>query len=144
MVLCIFCIINSILTLVRAFSFAFGGLKAAVHVHNALISKLINAPTQFFDQTPSGRILNRLETSKHFGSCVLFFILTLFLVPLFRFSSDLYTIDDSLPFILNILLANFVGLLGIVVVLSYVQVSPKLFSLVFKVLFFCFVGKELN
>ncbi|ESQ55603.1 hypothetical protein EUTSA_v10024220mg [Eutrema salsugineum] len=97
MVLCIFCIINSILTLVRAFSFAFGGLKAAVRVHSALICKLVNAPTQFFDQTPSGRILN-------------------------RFSSDLYTIDDSLPFILNILLANFVGLLGIVVVLSYVQV----------------------
>ena len=39
-----------------------------------------------------------------------------------RFSSDLYTIDDSLPFILNILLANFVGLLGIAVVLSYVQI----------------------
>ena len=38
-------------------------------------------------------------------------------------SSDLYTIDDSLPFILNILLANFVGLLGIAIVLSYVQVT---------------------
>ncbi|CAH2078696.1 unnamed protein product [Thlaspi arvense] len=106
MVLCIFCIINSILTLVRAFSFAFGGLKAAVRVHSALICKLINAPTQFFDQTPSGRILN-------------------------RFSSDLYTIDDSLPFILNILLANFVGLLGIVVVLSYVQVLFLLLLLPF-------------
>lgn len=34
-------------------------------------------------------------------------------------------IDDSLPFILNILLANFVGLLGIAVVLSYVQVLEK-------------------
>ncbi|WZY85088.1 hypothetical protein YC2023_031472 [Brassica napus] len=85
MVLCIFCFVNSILTLVRAFSFAYGGLKAAVRVHSALICRLINAPIQFFDQTPSGRILN-------------------------RFSSDLYTIDDSLPFILNILLANFVGL----------------------------------
>ncbi|KAJ4899955.1 multidrug resistance-associated protein 11 [Raphanus sativus] len=106
MVLCIFCIINSILTLVRAFSFAYGGLKAAVRVHSALICKLINAPTQFFDQTPSGRILN-------------------------RFSSDLYTIDDSLPFILNILLANFVGLLGIVLVLSYVQVLFLLLLLPF-------------
>ncbi|XP_065867125.1 ABC transporter C family member 13 isoform X1 [Euphorbia lathyris] len=105
-VLCIFCIANSSLTLVRAFSFAFGGLRAAVQVHNTLLNKLIDAPVEFFDQTPAGRILNRL-------------------------SSDLYTIDDSLPFILNILLANFVGLLGIAVVLSYVQVAFLLLLLPF-------------
>ncbi|CAK7336312.1 unnamed protein product [Dovyalis caffra] len=91
---------------IKAFSFAFGGLRAAVQVHNTLLSKLIDAPVQFFDQTPGGRILNRL-------------------------SSDLYTIDDSLPFILNILLANFVGLLGIAVVLSYVQVFFLLLLLPF-------------
>ncbi|XP_028766437.1 ABC transporter C family member 13 isoform X1 [Neltuma alba] len=96
-ILGLFCIINSFFTLVRAFSFAFGGLQAAIKVHNKMLGNLINAPVQFFDQTPGGRILN-------------------------RFSSDLYTIDDSLPFIMNILLANFVGLLGIAVVLSYVQV----------------------
>lgn len=104
--LCIFCILNSLLTLVRAFSFAFGGLHAAVQVHNKLLQKLVDAPVTFFDQTPSGRILNRL-------------------------SSDLYIIDDSLPFILNILLANFVGLLGIAVVLSYVQVMFVLLVLPF-------------
>ncbi|XP_035548110.1 ABC transporter C family member 13 isoform X2 [Juglans regia] len=105
-ILFIFCMINSFLTLVRAFSFAFGGLQAAVKVHDTLLYKLINAPVQFFDQTPGGRILN-------------------------RFSSDLYTIDDSLPFILNILLANFVGLLGIAIVLSYVQVLFLLLLLPF-------------
>ncbi|XP_058004711.1 ABC transporter C family member 13 isoform X3 [Hevea brasiliensis] len=105
-VLCIFCIVNSSLTLVRAFSFAFGGLHAAVQVHNTLLNKIIDAPVQFFDQTPAGRILN-------------------------RFSSDLYTIDDSLPFILNSLLAHFVGLLGIAVVLSYVQVVFLLLLLPF-------------
>ncbi|XP_027169805.1 ABC transporter C family member 13 isoform X1 [Coffea eugenioides] len=95
--LCMFCLVNSTLTLVRAFSFAFGGIHAAIQVHDRLLNKLINASISFFDQTPSGRILN-------------------------RFSSDLYTIDDSLPFIFNILLANFVGLLGIAIILSYVQV----------------------
>ncbi|KAG7036545.1 ABC transporter C family member 13 [Cucurbita argyrosperma subsp. argyrosperma] len=104
--LCIFCIINSFFTLLRAFSFAFGGLQAAVKVHDTLLNKLIHAPIQFFYQTPGGRILNRL-------------------------SSDLYTIDDSLPFILNILLANFVGLLGIAIVLSYVQVFFLLLLLPF-------------
>ncbi|KAL9250967.1 ABC transporter C family member 13-like protein [Drosera capensis] len=96
-ILGLFCLANSILTLVRSFSFAFGGLQAAVRVHNTLLHKLVDASVQFFDRTPRGRILNRL-------------------------SSDLYTIDDSLPFILNILLANCVGILGTAVVLSYVQV----------------------
>ncbi|KAI3939222.1 hypothetical protein MKX01_002090 [Papaver californicum] len=96
-VLSVFCLLNSLLTLVRAFSFAFGGLRAAVQVHSDLLNKLISAPVNFFDRTPTGRLLNRL-------------------------SSDLYMIDDSLPFILNILLANFVGLVGIAAVLSYVQV----------------------
>lgn len=96
-ILCIFCLVNSLFTLVRAFSFAFGGLRAAVRVHDQLLHNLIDSPVSFFDRTPSGRILN-------------------------RFSSDLYTIDDSLPFILNILLANFVSLLGIAMVLSFVQV----------------------
>lgn len=105
-ILCIFCVVNSLLTLVRAFSFAFGGLRAAVQVHSELLKKLINAPIYFFDQTPSGRILNRL-------------------------SSDLYIIDDALPFILNILVANFVGLVGLVIVLSYVQVVFLLLLLPF-------------
>ncbi|XP_044487071.1 ABC transporter C family member 13 isoform X3 [Mangifera indica] len=105
-ILCSFCIANSFLTLLRAFSFAYGGLQAAVQAHNTLINKIINAPVIFFDQTPGGRILN-------------------------RFSSDLYTIDDSLPFILNVLVANFVGLLGIAVILSYVQVFVLLLLLPF-------------
>ncbi|KZV22614.1 ABC transporter C family member 13-like [Dorcoceras hygrometricum] len=105
-ILSIFCLVNSSLTLVRAFSFAFGGLRAAIRVHDQLLRKLVDSPIIFFDQNPSGRILNRL-------------------------SSDLYTIDDSLPFILNILLANFVGLFGIAIVLSFVQVMFLLLLLPF-------------
>ncbi|KAI5660400.1 hypothetical protein M9H77_29193 [Catharanthus roseus] len=105
-ILCLFCFVNSSLTLVRAFSFAYGGLRAAKVVHDQMLNRLINATVSFYDQTPTGRILN-------------------------RFSSDLYTIDDSLPFILNILLANFVGLLGIAIVLSYVQVLFLLLLLPF-------------
>uniref|UniRef100_A0A0A9DMU8 ABC transporter C family member 13 n=1 Tax=Arundo donax TaxID=35708 RepID=A0A0A9DMU8_ARUDO len=96
-ILAIFGIINSLFTLGRAFSFAFGGLRAAVHIHTSLLENIISAPVCFFDQNPSGRILNRL-------------------------SSDLYTVDDSLPFILNIFVANFFSLLGTLVILSYSQV----------------------
>ena len=38
-----------------------------------------------------------------------------------RFSSDSATVDDSLPFILNILLANIFSFLGILVVLLWMQ-----------------------
>lgn len=48
---------------------------------------LLQTKFHFFDVTPLGRLLN-------------------------RFSSDTYTIDDSLPFILNILLAQLAGLIG--------------------------------
>ncbi len=36
-----------------------------------------------------------------------------------RFSSDLYAIDDSLPFIMNILLAQFYGVLGTIAITIY-------------------------
>lgn len=72
-ILCSFCIANSFLTLLRAFSFAYGGLQAAVQAHNTLINKIINAPVIFFDQTPGGRILNRLEWGAAFdhATCVM-------------------------------------------------------------------------
>uniref|UniRef100_A0A0E0DY15 ABC transporter domain-containing protein n=1 Tax=Oryza meridionalis TaxID=40149 RepID=A0A0E0DY15_9ORYZ len=42
-------------------------------------------------------------------------------LSVYKLSSDLYAIDDSLPFILNIFVANFFSLLGTLVVISYSQ-----------------------
>ncbi|KRT84878.1 ABC transporter ATP-binding protein, partial [Oryctes borbonicus] len=86
--------LNSIFTLFRAFLFALGGITAASTVHKSLLKSIMKAKLTFFDISPLGRILN-------------------------RFSSDTYTVDDSLPFILNILLAQFFGLLGSVVITIY-------------------------
>ncbi|XP_024537956.1 ABC transporter C family member 13 isoform X1 [Selaginella moellendorffii] len=88
--------LNSLFTLLRAFSFACGGLRAAFQVHETLLNNILRASILFFEKNPVGRILN-------------------------RFSSDLYTIDDSLPFIANILLAHCFSLLGILIVLCLVQ-----------------------
>uniref|UniRef100_A0A665UE38 ATP-binding cassette, sub-family C (CFTR/MRP), member 10 n=1 Tax=Echeneis naucrates TaxID=173247 RepID=A0A665UE38_ECHNA len=85
---------NTVFTALRAFLFAYGAICAATAIHNRLLDRILKATVSFFDTTPLGRILN-------------------------RFSSDLYSVDDSLPFILNILLANIFGLLGMLVVMSY-------------------------
>ncbi|XP_046989951.1 ATP-binding cassette sub-family C member 10 isoform X2 [Schistocerca americana] len=85
---------NLIFTLARAFLFAWGGIQAAVIIHRRLLNVIIRAKVSFFDTTPLGRILN-------------------------RFSSDTYAVDDSLPFILNILLAQVFSLLGTLAVTLY-------------------------
>ncbi len=40
-------------------------------------------------------------------------------MPCLRFSSDVSAVDDSLPFILNIALANAASLVGLLAVLCY-------------------------
>ncbi|XP_043917025.1 ATP-binding cassette sub-family C member 10 [Protopterus annectens] len=85
---------NTIFTALRAFLFAYGAICAATVIHNKLLHRVLKATVTFFDTTPTGRIVN-------------------------RFSSDLYSVDDSLPFILNIFLANIYNLLGMLIVISY-------------------------
>ena len=92
---------NVALTLARSFSFASGALRAAWTVHGTMLRTLLVAPAAFFDRTGAGLVIN-------------------------RFASDMAIIDDQLPFILNILLANAAGLAGSFVVLCMTQ--PLLLS----------------
>ena len=85
---------NTLFSLMRAFLFAYGGICAAKTIHSKLIKTVMRAKILFFDLTPLGQILN-------------------------RFSSDLSTVDDSLPFILNIFLANLFGVVGPLIVTVY-------------------------
>ncbi|NXO03084.1 MRP7 protein, partial [Rhinopomastus cyanomelas] len=85
---------NSLFTILRAILFAYGTFHASTVIHSRLLQRALKATVTFFDTTPAGRILN-------------------------RFSSDLYCIDDSLPFILNIFLAAVYGLLGVLVIIIY-------------------------
>nr|DBA27410.1 TPA: hypothetical protein GDO54_011565 [Pyxicephalus adspersus] len=85
---------NSIFTALRALLFALGTVQAATAIHKRLLQRVLRATVTFFDSTPVGRIIN-------------------------RFSSDMYCVDDFLPFMLNIFLANVFGLLGMLVMISY-------------------------
>ncbi|XP_076226546.1 ATP-binding cassette sub-family C member 10 isoform X2 [Nomia melanderi] len=90
----ILAVINSLFTLMRAFMFAYGGIQAAITIHKQLLKIVVRAKAVFFDTQPLGRIIN-------------------------RFSSDTYTIDDTLPFIGNILLAQLFGLFATIIVTTY-------------------------
>ncbi|XP_076239385.1 ATP-binding cassette sub-family C member 10 [Calliopsis andreniformis] len=85
---------NSLFTLIRAFMFAYGGIQGAIILHKQLLKTVVRAKALFFDIQPLGRIIN-------------------------RFSSDTYTVDDSLPFIANILFAQLFGLFATIIVTTY-------------------------
>ncbi|KAF7488448.1 Multidrug resistance-associated protein 7 [Sarcoptes scabiei] len=72
---------NSFITLLRAFLFAYGGVRAAINIHDALLKSLLESSVLFYDLISFGIIIN-------------------------RFSSDTFNIDDALPFTLNIFLAQ--------------------------------------
>lgn len=87
-------IVNSIITLIRAFLFAYGGIKAAIKIHQILLNSLFKSSLLFFDLISFGIIINRL-------------------------SSDLFNVDDALPFTLNIFLAQLSSLLFSLLITSY-------------------------
>lgn len=84
--------VNAVLAVARGVSFAYGGLIAAKRIHDDLLEAILRASYRFFTITSPGRIINRL-------------------------SRDVYNIDDSLPFIVNILLAQTFLLVGSLVVI---------------------------
>eukprot|EP00741_Cyanophora_paradoxa_P013906 tig00020723_g13424.t1 len=92
--------LNSLVTLARAYSFAVGGMRAARVVHETLLRRVFAAPFAFFEANPVGRIVN-------------------------RFSADEAVVDDSLPFIANIFIANLWSLAG---TLSVLCVATPLFA----------------
>lgn len=53
--------VSCVLVTVRAFVFAFLGLKTAQSFFNQLLHSILHAPMSFFDTTPSGRILSRVS-----------------------------------------------------------------------------------
>mmetsp|Transcript_2013 Transcript_2013/g.4151 ORF Transcript_2013/g.4151 Transcript_2013/m.4151 type:complete len:1288 (+) Transcript_2013:135-3998(+) len=89
-------ILCSFFTLLRSITFAAGGLCSAIRIHDELLSNILNWPFVKFLSVSGGQVINRII-------------------------SDVGTIDDSLPFILNIFLAQSFGIGGIILVLLICQ-----------------------
>uniref|UniRef100_A0A3Q0KPA6 ABC-type xenobiotic transporter n=1 Tax=Schistosoma mansoni TaxID=6183 RepID=A0A3Q0KPA6_SCHMA len=107
---------NLIATIFRAILFAFGGLVAASVVHESALDTILEGRLNYFNTTPHGRILN-------------------------RFSSDVGTVDDALPFQLNILLASLAGLLGALVIVC-VSLPTLIFFLLPLVFIFWSIQRQ--
>lgn len=86
--------VNIVAVFFRSFLFAFGGLRAARATYGSLVKAVFATALSFFDATPTGRILNRL-------------------------SGDTYTVDESLPFTLNIFVKDIADVIGALAILMY-------------------------
>lgn len=52
--------VNTVFTLARAFLFAYGGVVAAKDLHGRLLHRVFTSTMLWWDQSPWGRVLNRL------------------------------------------------------------------------------------
>lgn len=75
-----------------------GGLRASRVLFSELLSRVLRAPIAFFDTTPLGRIVNRL-------------------------SKDVYTVDESIPSTLGMLLNTTIFVLTTIVTISFITPS---------------------
>ncbi|CAD8107751.1 unnamed protein product [Paramecium sonneborni] len=99
-------LLDFIIKLSRAVSFAYGNLVQAKKIFVKLLSNVIHAKCQFFDVEESGQIL-------------------------IRFSDDQNVVDNRFPFELNLLcnnVFNFIGTFIVLVVLQYYLILPVIVS----------------
>ena len=87
------CVANVGCALIRSFSFAKAGLDASRVLYVDLTKSVLFAPLMFFETTSLGRIIN-------------------------RFGKETERIDDNLPFVANIVLAQFFSFTGAIIVIS--------------------------
>ena len=100
-----------VLGLIRSFLFAYGGLKACSHLYQQLAHAVFHTNISFFESNTVGRLVN-------------------------RFGKDSNTIDDSLPFIMNILLANTFLLIGSCFVIGFSDPPILLLLLIISIIYY--------
>ncbi|CAL8111094.1 unnamed protein product [Orchesella dallaii] len=92
-------IISNVLRSVSFFSYS---LKIGINLHDAMFSSVVRAPVKFFDDNPSGRVMN-------------------------RFTKDLGSMDENLPptlFDMLIIFAQMAGVIVVVILSNYYVAAP--------------------
>jgi ABC-type multidrug transport system fused ATPase/permease subunit len=99
---------NVAFALIRSFSFAKAGLDACRKLYERLTVSVLFTSLSFFERSSLGQIIN-------------------------RFGKETERVDDNLPFVVNILLAQFFSLAGGIIVISvsnYLMVAVILLTLI--------------
>ncbi|CAL8104325.1 unnamed protein product [Orchesella dallaii] len=94
--------------LLRAFGFFTYCMKISVNMHNRMFTSLVRAPSKFFDDNPSGRIMN-------------------------RFTKDLSSMDELLPptfFDMIIIFMNVAGVFILIIISNYYMIVPAVIVLI--------------
>ena len=76
---------------------AFGGVRASRNLHQNALSKLLTAPTSFFDATPIGRIINRFSKDQDSIDNTMMESFRMFVVTLFNTLSTFAVILVATP-----------------------------------------------
>jgi len=119
----LFSVTLGIVTFLRTFILARVGVRASKILHDNLLVSVLQAPTSFFDTTPTGRILS-------------------------RFSKDMYSIDleisEYIDFVISCSLTVVTSLLTIVVVTPWfgIAIIPLLFIYIRALNYFRNVSRE--
>lgn len=102
------CAANVICALVRSFSFAKAGLNATRTLYVSLTKSVLFAPLHFFELASLGRIIN-------------------------RFGKETERVDENLPFMANIVLAQFFSFLGAIIIIcisNYLMIAVIFCSMI--------------
>jgi ATP-binding cassette subfamily C (CFTR/MRP) protein 4 len=78
-------------------------MRISINVHNKMFGSLVRAPVKFFDENPSGRVMN-------------------------RFTKDLCSMDESLPSVCFDVMTIFLVMLGVIIVVilsNYYVIIPS-------------------
>lgn len=103
--------VAAVLVLFGSLFQAFSSMQASLHLHRGMLHCIFRSPMMFFETTPLGRIIN-------------------------RFSKDIDTIDNSLPFVLRQYIINLLIVLTTVGVICFVNYYFIPIAVVLAILFY--------